>query len=111
MHLHGRVMPYRLGLGSVQLALPYCLQDRTLQLWNPLKGLFIKAYVGHGYEVRDVSVCGDNSKLSSVGGDRQVRGNRQASLAARQTGQQAGRRVVNALQSAGAAVLVMQASG
>jgi hypothetical protein len=47
-------------------------QDRTLRLWNPAKGLFIKAYKGHGYEVRDVSVAADNSKLASVGGDRQV---------------------------------------
>jgi hypothetical protein len=47
-------------------------QDRTLRLWNPAKGLPIKAYRGHGYEVRDVSVCTDNSKLASVGGDRQV---------------------------------------
>lgn len=50
------------------------LQDRTLRLWNPLKGLFIKEYRGHGYEVRDVSVCIDNSKMASVGGDRQVSG-------------------------------------
>lgn len=48
-------------------------QDRTIRLWNPLKGLFIKEYRGHGYEVRDVSVSGDNSKMASVGGDRQVR--------------------------------------
>lgn len=47
-------------------------QDRTLRLWNPVKGLFIKEYRGHGYEVRDVSVCSDNSKMASVGGDRQV---------------------------------------
>lgn len=49
------------------------LQDRTLRLWNPVKGLFIKEYRGHGYEVRDVSVSLDNSKMASVGGDRQVR--------------------------------------
>lgn len=48
------------------------VQDRTLQLWNPHKGLAIKAYRGHGYEVRDVSVATDNSQLASVGGDRQV---------------------------------------
>lgn len=48
------------------------LQDRSLRLWNPVKGLFIKEYRGHGYEVRDVSVCIDNSKMASVGGDRQV---------------------------------------
>lgn len=49
-----------------------CGKDRTLRLWNPVKGLFIKEYRGHGYEVRDVSVCSDNSKMASVGGDRQV---------------------------------------
>jgi hypothetical protein len=53
-------------------ALLLYMQDRTLRLWNPLKGLFIKEYRGHGYEVRDVSVCIDNSKMASVGGDRQV---------------------------------------
>ncbi|KAF8061308.1 WDR83 [Scenedesmus sp. PABB004] len=48
------------------------LADRTLRLWNPHKGLGIKVYTGHGYEVRDVSVSVDNSKMASVGGDKQV---------------------------------------
>lgn len=37
-------------------------QDRTLRLWNPHKGLAIKQYVGHGYDVRDVTISSDNSK-------------------------------------------------
>jgi WD40 repeat protein len=47
-------------------------QDRTIRLWNPHKGTFIKSYLGHGYEVRDIAVFKDNSKLASVGGDKQV---------------------------------------
>lgn len=53
----------------------YCLsggKDRTVRLWNPHRGLQIKSYAGHGYEVRDVDVSSDNSKFASVGGDRQV---------------------------------------
>lgn len=48
------------------------MQDRTIRLWNPHKGFIIKTYTGHGYEVRDVSVCSDNSQMASVGGDKQV---------------------------------------
>lgn len=47
-------------------------QDRTLRLWNPHSGLSIKAYAGHGYEVRDTSVSSNNSQMASVGGDRAV---------------------------------------
>ncbi len=49
------------------------LQDRKICLWNPHKGALVKSYLGHGYEVRDVSVSSDNSKFASVGGDKQVR--------------------------------------
>jgi WD40 repeat protein len=62
-----------LRVSMVLLTAVAMLQDRTLRLWNAVKGLFIKEYRGHGYEVRDVSVCNDNSKMASVGGDRQVR--------------------------------------
>lgn len=37
----------------------YCLscgKDRTLQLWNPHRGIHIKTYKSHGREVRDVHV-------------------------------------------------------
>jgi len=53
----------------------YCLscgKDRTLRLWNPHKGILIKTYTGHGYDVRDASVSADNSQFASCGGDRQV---------------------------------------
>ncbi|DBB14623.1 hypothetical protein WJX82_010312 [Trebouxia sp. C0006] len=53
----------------------YCLtcgKDRTLRLWNPHRGVHIKTYAGHGYDVRDVCVSTDNSKLASCGGDRSV---------------------------------------
>ncbi|PSC74259.1 WD repeat domain-containing 83 [Micractinium conductrix] len=47
-------------------------KDRSVRLWNPHRGIPIKVYAGHGYEVRDVAVAGDNSKFASCGGDRQV---------------------------------------
>eukprot|EP00249_Psilotum_nudum_P017815 c26502_g1_i2 orf=557-1234(-) len=53
----------------------YCLscgRDRTIRLWNPHKGLHIKKYNAHARDVRDVDVCGDNSKLCSCGSDRQL---------------------------------------
>lgn len=53
----------------------YCLsagRDRTVRLWNPHRGVSIKTYTGHGYDVRDVVVSADNSRFASVGGDRQL---------------------------------------
>ena len=53
----------------------YCVsggQDRTIRLWNPHKGNFIKSYNGHGYDVADIDVSDDNSKLASCGGDRTI---------------------------------------
>ncbi|KAK9798539.1 hypothetical protein WJX73_000934 [Symbiochloris irregularis] len=53
----------------------YCLtggKDRTIRLWNPHKGVHIKTYTGHGYDVRDIAVSSDNSKLASCGGDRNL---------------------------------------
>lgn len=49
-----------------------CGRDRTVVLWNPAKGLRIKTYEGHGYEVRDLAISGDNTRFASVGGDKQV---------------------------------------
>jgi hypothetical protein len=43
-------------------ALPCPVQDRTIRLWNPHRGVAIKTYTGHGYDVRDVAVVSDNSK-------------------------------------------------
>lgn len=53
----------------------YCIsggKDRTIRLWNPHKGLPIKVYQGHGYEVRDACVSRDNGKFASCGGDKQL---------------------------------------
>lgn len=33
-----------------------------MRLWNPHRGVPIKTYTGHGYDVRDVAVVSDNSK-------------------------------------------------
>lgn len=44
--------------------------DKCVRLWNPLSGLCIKTYTGHGYEVLDIDIARDNSKFASVGGDR-----------------------------------------
>jgi len=52
----------------------YCLsggQDKVIRLWNPVKGICIKTYTGHGYEVNDIAVTADNSRFGSCGGDRQ----------------------------------------
>lgn len=48
------------------------VQDQTVQLWNPHRGLHIKTYRGHGYEVRDVAVLRDNSQFATGGGDREI---------------------------------------
>jgi mitogen-activated protein kinase organizer 1 len=37
-----------------------------------VRGVLVKTYAGHGYEVRDVCVTPDNARLASVGGDRAV---------------------------------------
>eukprot|EP00899_Mesostigma_viride_P022309 jgi/Mesvir1/3262/Mv16399-RA.1 len=53
----------------------YCLscgRDRSLRLWNPVRGLHISTYNGHGADVRDVVVSSDNARLASCGGDRSV---------------------------------------
>jgi mitogen-activated protein kinase organizer 1 len=33
-----------------------------VRLWNPHRGVAIKTYAGHGYDVRDAAVSRDNSK-------------------------------------------------
>jgi mitogen-activated protein kinase organizer 1 len=47
---------------NLNLATSFFPQDRTIQLWNPHRGVRIKSYAGHGYEVRDVAVSEDNSR-------------------------------------------------
>ena len=64
------VYPVVLASGfTIQAAVPYkhgllqiLLQDRTLKLWNPHRGVLVKTYQGHGHDVRDVAVSADNSK-------------------------------------------------
>jgi len=53
----------------------YCLsggKDKIIRLWNPHRGICIKTYPGHGYEVNDIAVASDNGRFGSCGGDRQV---------------------------------------
>ncbi|EDL10997.1 RIKEN cDNA 1500041N16, isoform CRA_b, partial [Mus musculus] len=53
----------------------YCLtcgSDKTLKLWNPLRGTLLRTYSGHGYEVLDAAGSFDNSHLCSGGGDKTV---------------------------------------
>eukprot|EP00921_Rhytidocystis_pertsovi_P006315 GHVQ01010784.1.p1 GENE.GHVQ01010784.1~~GHVQ01010784.1.p1 ORF type:complete len:375 (-),score=62.41 GHVQ01010784.1:280-1404(-) len=52
----------------------YCLtvsQDKSLMLWNPVKGTMIRQYNGpHNQEINDVCITRDKCKFASVGGDR-----------------------------------------
>lgn len=52
----------------------YCMstsQDKSVVLWNPVKGLAIKEYKGpHNHEVNDVSMTTDNSRFATCGGDK-----------------------------------------
>lgn len=53
----------------------YCLtcgSDKTLKLWNPYRGIMLKAYMGHGYEVLDAQGSCDSSQLVSCGMDKAV---------------------------------------
>ncbi|XP_077988063.1 WD repeat domain-containing protein 83-like [Glandiceps talaboti] len=53
----------------------YCLtcgSDKSVKLWNPHRGLLLKAYQGHGYEVLDAAASSDNSQFTSCGGDKSV---------------------------------------
>lgn len=38
------------------------MQDRTIKLWNPHRGLLIRTYTGHGYDVRDAHISKDKNK-------------------------------------------------
>lgn len=55
----------------------YCIttgSDKTVKLWNPHlpKGLLLKTYTGHGYEVLDACGSSDNSQIASGGGDKMI---------------------------------------
>ncbi|BES92077.1 unnamed protein product [Nesidiocoris tenuis] len=49
-----------------------CGSDKTLKLWNPHRGLFLKSYSGHGSDVMDACGSSDSSQLLSGGTDRAV---------------------------------------
>lgn len=45
-------------IGSPAVDGNYCLTcggDKTLKLWNPLRGTLLRTYSGHGYEVLDAA--------------------------------------------------------
>jgi len=44
--------------------------DKTIILWNPLDGVKLKVYNGHGQSVRDVVSSHDNCNLGSASADR-----------------------------------------
>ena len=53
----------------------YCLtcgSDKSVKLWNPHRGLFLKTYTGHGHEVLDAQGSGDNSQICSGSIDKTV---------------------------------------
>eukprot|EP00727_Mastigamoeba_balamuthi_P013328 m51a1_g8618 hypothetical protein (996) ;mRNA; f:61640-69025 len=52
----------------------YCLSggsDRTIVLWNPHNGKFVKSYSGHSGDVLGIDVSSDSSRMVSCGFDRQ----------------------------------------
>ncbi|KAF6212938.1 hypothetical protein GE061_010651 [Apolygus lucorum] len=49
-----------------------CGSDKTLKLWNPHRGLFLKNYSGHGSDVMDACGSSDSSQILSGGSDRAV---------------------------------------
>ena len=53
----------------------YCLtcgSDKTVKLWNPMKGSLLKTYTGTGNEVFDAASSSDNSQLAIGGADKAV---------------------------------------
>ncbi|CAI5441693.1 unnamed protein product [Caenorhabditis angaria] len=51
----------------------YCItsgSDKTIKLWNPLKGSLLKTYSGTGNEVLDACSSSDNSQIVAGGADR-----------------------------------------
>ncbi|XP_016303667.1 WD repeat domain-containing protein 83-like [Sinocyclocheilus anshuiensis] len=49
-----------------------CGSDKSLKLWSVRRGLMVKTYTGHGYEVLDVDRSYDNSQLCSCSSDKTV---------------------------------------
>ena len=54
----------------------YCMtgsEDRSVSLYNPIKGLIIKNYKNiHNYDVYTLDISKDNSKFITGGGDKNV---------------------------------------
>ena len=53
----------------------YCMtagQDKSVKLWNPNKGIPLKTYSGHGYEVLDVKGFCENSQIVSCSMDKTI---------------------------------------
>ncbi|KAJ1543892.1 WD repeat-containing protein 83 [Nowakowskiella sp. JEL0078] len=51
----------------------YCISggaDRSVKLWNPVKGTCIKTYNGHSKEVLGVTIAQDNSRFATCGKDK-----------------------------------------
>uniref|UniRef100_A0A4W5MI54 WD repeat domain-containing protein 83 n=1 Tax=Hucho hucho TaxID=62062 RepID=A0A4W5MI54_9TELE len=49
-----------------------CGADKSLKLWSVSRGLLLKTYSGHGYEVLDSDGSYDNSQLCSCSSDKTV---------------------------------------
>ncbi|KAJ8876283.1 hypothetical protein PR048_024193 [Dryococelus australis] len=49
-----------------------CGADRKVKLWNPVRGLLLKTYGGHGDEVLDARGSSDSSQIVSCGADKSV---------------------------------------
>jgi len=49
-----------------------CSQDKSVKLWNPMKGnTLIKTFTGaHNYEINDICAISDSSRFFTVGGDK-----------------------------------------
>lgn len=53
----------------------YCLtggSDRTVKLWNPIRGALLQTYLGHARDVLDVRGSCDNAGIASVSSDKAV---------------------------------------
>ncbi|KJH42693.1 WD domain, G-beta repeat protein [Dictyocaulus viviparus] len=51
----------------------YCLtsgSDKSVKLWNPIKGTLLKTYTGTGNEVFDVASSSDNAQVAAGGADK-----------------------------------------
>ncbi|CAD6192149.1 unnamed protein product [Caenorhabditis auriculariae] len=47
-----------------------CGSDKTVKLWNPLRGSLLKTYSGTGNEVLDAASSSDNAQIAAGGADK-----------------------------------------